>query len=155
MVTTYALLTRLPWLRETRWRLVILDEAQAIKNPAARQTRAVKELRAQGRVALTGTPVENRLGDLWSLFDFINPGLLGGAKEFSGLVKRLTEDTQRHFAPLRELTGPYILRRLKTDKRIIADLPDKTEVTAWCGLTKTQAALYEQAVKELKKRLEE
>ncbi len=153
VVTTYALLARLPWLREQAWRLVILDEAQAIKNPAARQTRTVKELRAQSRVALTGTPVENRLGDLWSLFDFINPGLLGGAKDFGRLAKRLTEDTTRHFAPLRELTGPYILRRLKTDKRIIADLPDKTEVTAWCGLTKAQAVLYEQAVAELSQRL--
>jgi superfamily II DNA or RNA helicase len=154
VVTTYALLSRLPWLRERDWRLVILDEAQAIKNPAARQTRVVKELRAGGRIALTGTPVENRLGDLWSLFDFINPGLLGGATEFGRWVKRLTEDEQRHFAPLRELTGPYILRRLKTDKKIIADLPDKTEVTAWCSLSKTQAALYEQAVRELGKKLD-
>ena len=154
VVTTYALLSRLPWLREREWRLVILDEAQAIKNPAARQTRAVKALRARGRIALTGTPVENRLGDLWSLFDFINPGLLGGATEFGRWVKKLTGDEQRHFAPLRELTGPYILRRLKTDKKIIADLPDKTEVTAWCSLTKTQAALYEQSVRELGQRLD-
>ena len=153
VVTTYALLTRLPWLRERAWRLVILDEAQAIKNPAARQTRAVKELRAQGRVALTGTPVENRLGDLWSLFDFINPGLLGGAPEFGRWVKKLTGDEERHFAPLRQLTGPYILRRLKTDKTIIADLPDKTEVTAWCALSKAQAALYEQAVREMAQKL--
>ena len=149
VVTTYALLTRLPWLQEAHWRLVILDEAQAIKNPAARQTRAVKQLHARGRIALTGTPVENRLGDLWSLFDFINPGLLGSAPEFSRLVKRLTVDDERHFAPLRQLTGPYILRRLKTDKSIIADLPDKTEVTAWCPLSKAQATLYEQAVREL------
>lgn len=154
VVTTYALLSRLPWLRESTWRLVILDEAQAIKNPAARQTRTVKALRARGRIALTGTPVENRLGDLWSLFDFINPGLLGGATEFGRWVKKLTGDEQRHFAPLRELTGPYILRRLKTDKKIIADLPDKTEVTAWCALTKTQAALYEQSVRELGQRLD-
>ena len=154
VVTTYALLSRLSWLQESDWRLVILDEAQAIKNPAARQTRAVKALRARGRIALTGTPVENRLGDLWSLFDFINPGLLGGAAEFGRWVKKLTGDEQRHFAPLRELTGPYILRRLKTDKRIIADLPDKTEVTAWCTLTKTQAALYEQSVRELGQRLD-
>ena len=153
VVTTYALLTRLPWLRETAWRLVVLDEAQAIKNPAARQTRAVKALRATGRIALTGTPVENRLGDLWSLFDFLNPGLLGGAQEFSRLVKKLTGDAARGFAPLRQLTGPYILRRLKTDRTIIADLPDKTEVTAWCALSKPQAALYEQAVQELARKL--
>ena len=154
VVTTYALLSRLAFLRETPWRLVILDEAQAIKNPAARQTRAVKALRAGGRIALTGTPVENRLGDLWSLFDFINPGLLGGATEFGRWVKKLTDEDTRHFAPLRELTGPYILRRLKTDRRIIADLPDKTEVTAWCALSKTQAALYAQSVRELGERLD-
>ena len=153
VVTTYALLTRLPWLRERSWRLVILDEAQAIKNPAARQTRAVKALQAQGRVALTGTPVENRLGDLWSLFDFINPGLLGGPTEFGRLTKQLSADTARQFAPLRQLTGPYILRRLKTDKTIIADLPDKTEVTAWCALSKAQATLYEQSVRELARQL--
>jgi superfamily II DNA or RNA helicase len=155
VVTTYAILSRLPWLLERDWSLVILDEAQAIKNPAARQTRAVKALRARGRIALTGTPVENRLGDLWSLFDFINPGLLGSATEFGRWVKKLTGDNQRHFAPLRELTGPYILRRLKSDKKIIADLPDKTEVTAWCSLTKTQATLYEQSVRELAKRLDD
>ena len=153
VVTTYALLARLPWLRERPWRLAILDEAQAIKNPAARQTRAVKELRAGGRIALTGTPVENRLGDLWSLFDFINPGLLGGAPEFKRLVRKLTDDARQHFAPLRQLTGPYILRRLKTDRKIIADLPDKTEVTAWCPLSKAQAALYEQAVREMAQKL--
>ena len=132
---------------------MILDEAQAIKNPAARQTRAVKELHAWGRIALTGTPVENRLGDLWSLFDFINPGLLGSAAEFGRLVKQLSADSSRQFAPLRQLTGPYILRRLKTDKRIISDLPDKTEVTAWCALSKAQAALYEQAVREMARQL--
>lgn len=153
VVTTYTLLARLPWLREPAWRLVILDEAQTIKNPAARQTRAVKELRAGGRIALTGTPVENRLGDLWSLFDFTNPGLLGTAPEFSRLVKKLGGDEGRQFAPLRQLTAPYILRRLKTDRKIIADLPDKTELTAWCGLSKTQAALYEQGVSELAEKL--
>ena len=153
VVTTYALLARVPWLREQNWRLVILDEAQAIKNPAARQTRAVKELRAGGRIALTGTPVENRLGDLWSLFDFINPGLLGGAPEFKRLVRKLSDDAKQHFAPLRQLTGPYILRRLKTDRKIIADLPDKTEVTAWCPLSKAQAALYEQSVREMARQL--
>ena len=128
MITTYGLLTRLPWLRETDWRLVVLDEAQAIKNPASRQTSAVKELRAQARIALTGTPVENRLGDLWSLFSFICPGLLGSAAEFGRTIKRLSDDQGRHFAPLRNLTRPYILRRLKTDKSIISDLPEKTEV---------------------------
>ncbi len=154
IVTTYGLATRLAWLRTREWRLVILDEAQAIKNPASRQTRAVKELRASARVALTGTPVENRPGDLWSLFDFICPGLLGSATEFSRMVRRLSDDHGRHFAPLRNLTRPYILRRLKTDRSIIADLPDKTEVAAWCVLSKTQAALYQQSVRELAVKLE-
>lgn len=153
VVTTYGLLTKFEWLREQEWRLAVLDEAQAIKNPGARQTRAVKQLRAQARIALTGTPVENRLGDLWSLFDFLCPGLLGSANEFGRTVKRLAGDETRHFAPLRQLTQPYILRRLKTDKRVISDLPDKTELTAWCTLTKPQAALYESSVVELAQRL--
>jgi superfamily II DNA or RNA helicase len=154
VITTYGLLTRLPWLRKIDWRLVVLDEAQAIKNPASRQALAVKELRAQARIALTGTPVENRVGDLWSLFSFICPGLLGSAAEFSKTIKRLSANQSRHFAPLRTLTQPYILRRLKTDKSIIEDLPEKTEVAAWCVLSKAQAALYQQSVKELADKLE-
>ncbi len=154
VVTTYGLVTRLAWLRQSEWRLVVLDEAQAIKNPASRQTRAVKELRAPARIALTGTPVENRPGDLWSLFDFICPGLLGSAADFGRMVKRLGDDHGRHFAPLRNLTRPYILRRLKTDRSIIADLPEKTEVAAWCVLSKAQAALYQQSVRELAEKLE-
>jgi non-specific serine/threonine protein kinase len=154
VLTTYGLLTRLSWLRQTEWRLVVLDEAQAIKNPAARQTCAVKQLRAQARVALTGTPVENRIGDLWSLFSFICPGLLGSATEFGRTIKRLSNDQGRHFAPVRNLTRPHILRRLKTDKSVISDLPEKTEVEAWCGLSKAQAALYQQSVKELVEKLD-
>ncbi|CAK0778794.1 Helicase [Gammaproteobacteria bacterium] len=149
VVTSYGTLSRLSWLTEKDWSLVILDEAQAIKNPGSQQTRTVKALKSRVRIALTGTPVENRLGDLWSLFDFACPGLLGSAKTFGGFTKRLAEDTQRGYAPLRQLVQPYILRRLKTDKRIIADLPDKTEVKAWCGLTKTQAVLYQQSVDQL------
>ena len=121
---------RLQWLREHDWDLVILDEAQAIKNSGTRQTRTVKELKAAARVALTGTPVENRLSDLWSLFDFLNPGLLGGAKAFASLVKQM--EARASYQPLRTLVGPYILRRLKTDKRVIADLPEKTEMSAFC-----------------------
>ena len=154
VVTTYGMVTRLAWLRQRDWRLVILDEAQAIKNPGSQQTRAIKQLRAPARIALTGTPVENRPGDLWSLFDFICPGLLGSAADFGQLIKRLSSDQGRHFAPLRNLIRPYILRRLKTDRKIIADLPDKTEVAAWCVLSKTQAALYEQSVRELGEKLE-
>src|SRR3984957_18446166 len=154
LITTYGLLTRLPSLREFEWHLVVLDEAQAIKNPASRQARAVKELRARARIALTGTPVENRLGDLWSLFSFICPGLLGSAVEFRRMIKHLNDNHGRHFGPLRSLTRPYILRRLKTDKTIINDLPEKTEVGAWCVLSKPQAALYQQSVKELAEKLE-
>ena len=137
------------------WRLVVLDEAQAIKNPGAKQTRAVKKLKPEARLALTGTPVENRLGDLWSLFDFINPGLLGSAKEFTKFSKRLASEPHVSYGPLRELVRPYILRRLKTDKTVISDLPDKTEIKAFCPLTKPQAALYEQAVKDLAEQLGE
>ena len=132
---------------------MVLDEAQAIKNPDAKQTRAVKNLKPDARMALTGTPVENRLGDLWSMFDFVNPGLLGSAKEFTRFTKRLAEGPQASYGPLRELVRPYILRRLKTDKSVISDLPDKTEMKAFCPLTRSQAALYEQAVKELAEQL--
>ena len=137
-----------------RWRLAVLDEAQAIKNPGAKQTRAVKQLKADARIALTGTPIENRLGDLWSIFDFINPGLLGASKQFSGFVKRLADRPHNPYGPLRELVRPYILRRLKTDRSIIADLPDKTEVKAFCPLSRKQAALYQQAVDDLAEQLD-
>jgi non-specific serine/threonine protein kinase len=164
VITTYGSLLRIDWLAKTRWRLVILDEAQAIKNPSAKQTRAVKALGAEARIALTGTPIENRLTDLWSIFDFINPGLLGSGKEFTAFAKRLaggagaqsapaTGRSPNPYGPLRELVRPYILRRLKTDKSVIDDLPDKTEVKAFCQLSKKQAALYQQAVRELAEQL--
>ncbi|MEA2094605.1 MAG: SNF2-related protein, partial [Pseudomonadota bacterium] len=146
VLTTYGMLLRQSWLQVQDWRLLILDEAQAIKNPASRQTRATKKLKATSRIALTGTPIENRLGDLWSLFDFLCPGLLGSASRFKTFVKSLAAGESEQYAPLRNLVRPYILRRLKTDKTIISDLPEKTEVHAWCGLTKTQAALYRKEV---------
>jgi non-specific serine/threonine protein kinase len=149
VITSYGSLLRAPWIAEVPWRLAVLDEAQAIKNPDAKQTRAVKQLKAKARFALTGTPVENRLGDLWSIFDFVNPGLLGTSKEFTSFAKRLGERAHGSYGPLRELVRPYILRRLKTDKTVISDLPDKTEIKAFCPLSRRQAALYEQAVKEL------
>jgi superfamily II DNA or RNA helicase len=153
VITSYGSLLRLPWLMERSWQLAVLDEAQAIKNPDARQTRLAKQLKARARLALTGTPVENRLGDLWSIFDFINPGLLGSAKEFTSYSKRLAE-TPHGYGPLRELARPYILRRLKTDKTVIADLPDKTEMQAFCQLSRKQAALYQEAVKDFAEQLE-
>ncbi|MBN1844648.1 MAG: DEAD/DEAH box helicase [Sedimentisphaerales bacterium] len=153
-LTTYGMLLRQKWLLDVEWRLIILDEAQAIKNPSARQTRTVKQLQADARIALTGTPVENRLSDLWSLFDFLCPGLLGSAAKFKKFVKGLEAREHDRYAPLRNLVRPYVLRRLKTDKSIIADLPDKTEMKAFCGLSKKQAALYAKSVEELALALE-
>jgi non-specific serine/threonine protein kinase len=165
VITTYGTVQRLPWLGTVQWNLVILDEAQAIKNPGAKQTRVIKALKSQRRLVLTGTPVENRLADLWSIFDFINPGLLGTAKEFGNFVKALgarpktaapttNKSASTNYAPLRHLIRPYILRRLKTDKRIIADLPDKTEIKAYCSLTKRQAVLYQESVAALAEQIE-
>jgi len=157
VITSYGSLLRLPWLRETAWQLVVLDEAQAIKNPEAKQTRAAKQLKARARFALTGTPIENRLGDLWSIFDFVNPGLLGSSTEFTAFMKRMAarpNSPHGPYGPLRDLVRPYILRRLKTDKAVIRDLPDKTEIKAFCQLSGKQFALYEQAVKELREQLE-
>jgi SNF2 family DNA or RNA helicase len=153
-VTTYGMLLRQEWLLDAPWQLVVLDEAQAIKNPSARQTKAVKRLKADARVTLTGTPVENRLSDLWSLFDFLCPGLLGSQARFKEFVKRLGERQQERYAPLRSLVQPYILRRLKTDRRILDDLPEKVEVQAFCGLSKRQAAMYAKLVGELTELLE-
>jgi superfamily II DNA or RNA helicase len=152
VVTSYGTLLRLPVLSQVRWRLVVADEAQAIKNPGARQTRQLKTLKANARIALTGTPVENRLSDLWSLFDFTHPGLLGSQQVFADFARRLA--STEHFGPLRNLVRPYILRRMKTDQRVIADLPDKTELNAWCHLSAAQAALYQQSVKALASALE-
>jgi superfamily II DNA or RNA helicase len=155
VLTTYGTLLRTPWLSEAEWGLAILDEAQAIKNPDAKQTRAVKTLKSRQRLALTGTPVENRLSDLWSLYDFLCPGLLGNAAEFTRYAKRLAACESPTYGPLRNLVRPYLLRRLKTDKRIISDLPDKTELKAFCGLSKVQAALYQQSVDALTRQIEE
>ena len=152
-VTSYGMVARTPWLAQVPWRLVVLDEAQAIKNAATRQARAVKALQSRTRLALTGTPVENRAGDLWSLFDFINPGLLGDARRFGAYIRN-RGDQPGAYAPLRRLTRPYILRRLKTDRRVIDDLPEKTVMPAYCGLTPAQAALYADHVRQLREALQ-
>ncbi len=154
VVTTYAMLVRQTWLAEVSWRLVILDEAQAIRNPGTRQSRAVRKIEAHARIALTGTPVENRLGDLWALFDFLNPGLLGSRAVFQSFVKSLQAREENPFAPLRQLVGPYILRRLKTDRAIIGDLPEKTETARYCHLTRAQVKLYGQVVRTMRREME-
>lgn len=154
VLTTYGGVVRWGWLLETAWHLVVLDEAQAIKNPQAQQSRAVKRLVSRRRLALTGTPVENRLSDLWSLFDFLCPGLLGTHGEFLRGLKRIASEEPVDYGPLRALVRPYVLRRLKTDKTVIADLPDKTELKAYCTLTPTQAALYQQSVDGLSRQIE-
>ncbi|MEY2927069.1 MAG: hypothetical protein RL367_1546 [Pseudomonadota bacterium] len=154
-ITSYGTLLRLPVLAQARWHFVILDEAQAIKNPGTKQTRAAKALQADARIALTGTPVENHLGDLWSIFDFINPGLLGTAKAFSTYVKGLADKPHNPYGPLRDLVRPYLLRRIKTDKSVIADLPDKTEMIAHCALSRKQVVLYAQTVADLEAALEQ
>ena len=155
VLTTYGTLTRLEWLAGVGWSIVVLDEAQAIKNPGTRQARAAKQLKAGARIVLTGTPVENRLTDLWSIFDFLCPGLLGSVKAFGGFVRHLEDRSADQYGPLRKLVAPYILRRLKTDKSVIADLPDKVEQTAFCHLSKKQAVLYEESVRQLGDALEQ
>ena len=153
VITTYTLSQKYKWLQEYNWNYLILDEAQAIKNPGTKQTRSVKKLTANNKIVMTGTPIENRLSDLWSIFDFTNPGLLGTTKEFSNFSKGL-KDNPQGYSRLRHLISPYILRRLKTDKSIISDLPDKVEVKTYSHLTKKQVLLYENYVQELCKILD-
>lgn len=152
-ITTYGMLVRLEWIRKIEWDMLILDEAQAIKNPGTKQTKTVKQIKARSRIAMTGTPVENRLSDLWSIFDFLNKGLLGSAKEFAELSKRL-KDTSDGYGKLKQVVAPFILRRLKTDKSVITDLPEKIEMKTYATLAKKQAALYSSIVDELQRKLE-
>ncbi|MBU0961227.1 MAG: DEAD/DEAH box helicase, partial [Proteobacteria bacterium] len=153
VITTYALAQRYDWLMEHKWQYVILDEAQAIKNPGTKQTRAVKKIPAINRIVMTGTPVENRLSDLWSLFDFVNPGLLGTIKEFASFSKGLA-DHPDGYGRLRKMISPFILRRLKSDKSIISDLPDKVEMKTWAPLSKKQVVVYQQLVDNITEMLE-
>ncbi len=148
VITTYGMLSRYEWIKSHSWFYVICDEAQTIKNPLTRQTKGVKELKGLHRCAITGTPVENRLTDLWSVFDFLNPGLLGTFHEFKSFVKGL-QDNPQGFGRLRKVIRPYILRRSKTDKTIISDLPDKIEIKTWCNLSKNQSILYQKLVDKL------
>jgi non-specific serine/threonine protein kinase len=153
VITTYQMVQRYRWLQKNHWNYVILDEAQAIKNPGTKQTKAVKELKSENRIIMTGTPVENRLSDLWSLFDFVNPGLLGSSKEFGEFTKKLS-DAPDGYARLRNVVSPFILRRLKSDKTIISDLPDKVEIKSWAPMSKKQAVLYREVIEGINQALE-
>ena len=155
MITTYGSLAKLEWAFEREWSLVVADEAQAIKNPGAKQTKAIKNLKSLHRIGMTGTPVENHLSDLWSLFDFVSPGLLGSSKEFESFMKKRDRDGKNPYAGIRKLVKPYILRRLKTDKNVIQDLPEKTELKSYCQLSKAQAALYQLSVEKLARDIEQ
>ncbi|WP_395728528.1 SNF2-related protein [Nakamurella sp.] len=157
IVTTYSLAARdAADLRRIAWRRVVVDEAQAIKNAATRQATAIRSLPAGTRIAVTGTPVENRLADLWSIFEFVNPGMLGTATTFKQryaepIEKRGDDDAA---ARLRTFTQPFILRRVKTDRSIISDLPDKLEMDVLCNLTAEQAGLYRAVVDDMLQRIE-
>jgi uncharacterized Zn finger protein len=143
-------------LAKPRWAAVVIDEAQNIKNPATAQTKAVKRLHGDARVALSGTPVENRLREYWSLFDFINPGYLRSQKQFAEKLANPIERNrdQSALTTFRRITAPFILRRLKTDKTIIADLPEKIEANRYCALTARQASLYQSTVDAIMAELE-
>lgn len=152
-ITTYSMVSKYEWLKKVCWDTVIIDEAQAIKNSRTKQTKSVKELKAKYRIAMTGTPIENRLSDLWSLFDFLNKGLLGSSKEFIDFTKRLKEN-QVDYSKLKNIVNPFILRRVKTDKSVISDLPEKIEMKTYVSLSKKQVLLYSKIVKDLKVKLE-
>jgi non-specific serine/threonine protein kinase len=154
VITTYSLVQRYEWVQNHGWNYIILDEAQAIKNPNAKQTKALKKLTARNRIIMSGTPIENRLSDLWSLFDFLNPGLMGSAKEFADFSKGLKKHPEG-YSRLRKIIGPYILRRLKTDKSVISDLPEKVEMKVYASLSARQILLYKKMVLDLEKTLED
>jgi superfamily II DNA or RNA helicase len=157
VVSSYSLLFRdRELLEKVRWAGVILDEAQNIKNPQTKQAQAARALVGDFRIALTGTPVENHVGDLWSILEFLNPGWLGQPGEFrkNFFVPIQAQQDADAAARLKKLTGPFILRRLKTDRTVIADLPEKLEMKVYCNLTREQASLYAAAVEELNRDLE-
>jgi len=157
VISTYGLARRdVDDLRQVSWNDVILDEAQNIKNPHAKQTQAIRSLPAANRVALTGTPVENRLSELWSIMQFLNPGFLGSQTGFRQTFALPIERYQDEDATerLKGLVGPFVLRRLKTDSTVIQDLPDKWEMKVYCNLTAEQTTLYEAVVQESLERVD-
>ncbi|MDD2661437.1 MAG: DEAD/DEAH box helicase [Methylococcales bacterium] len=158
LITSYTLARKdSKLLGALQWRRIVLDEAQNIKNPKAAQTKAILKLNGDSRLALTGTPVENRLMDLWSIFNFLNPGYLGKQAQFRKTYELPVQrdNDQRQSATLKKLIQPFILRRLKTDKAIIKDLPDKIDNKIYCNLSKEQASLYEVVVQDVVTQLEE
>lgn len=152
-ITTYGMTVRVKEFAEQIWDCLILDEAQAIKNPTAKQTHAIKKIPSRMRLAMTGTPIENDLTNLWSIYDFIDKGLLGGFSEFKEYTKKLTREPEE-YARLKSAISPFMLRRLKTDKRVISDLPDKVETVDYVSLSKKQVVLYRKLVAELAEKLE-
>jgi len=157
VLSSYALLHRdIEALGAITWGGVILDEAQNIKNPETKQARAARSIAAGWRIALTGTPVENNVGDLWSLMEYLNPGFLGSQSAFKKrfFIPIQVYGDREAAARLRRVTGPFILRRLKTDKSIITDLPEKLEMKVYCTLTKEQASLYSAVVKDTEDKLQ-
>jgi len=153
-ITTYGMALRLEELKKINWDLLILDEAQAIKNNGSKQTKAIKQITAKSKIAMTGTPIENGLSDLWSVFDFLNKGMLFSQKQFAEFVGNLKKESQG-YEKLRNIVSPFILRRLKTDKKIISDLPDKIESKQFVALSSRQTVLYKELVDNLAKKLEE
>lgn len=151
-ITTYGMVSRIKELTEIYWSCIILDEAQAIKNPRTKQTRMIKQLSGRMRIAMTGTPIENDLTNLWSLFDFLNKGLMGTSMEFREFSKQL-KDRPENYAKLKSMVAPFMLRRLKTDKRIIKDLPEKLETIDYVELSKKQVVLYRKVVDDMEQRV--
>lgn len=151
-ITTYGMASRIKELKDVEWSCIILDEAQAIKNPATKQTKEIKKLSGRMRIAMTGTPIENDLTNLWSLFDFLNKGLMGTSTEFGQFTKRLKEQPEK-YAQLKSMVAPFMLRRVKTDKSIIADLPEKLETIDYAALSKKQVVLYRKTVAEMEERI--
>lgn len=153
-ITTYGMASRIQGLKDTVWDCVVLDEAQAIKNPLTKQTKEIKKLQTNMRIAMTGTPIENDLTNLWSLFDFLNKGLMGTSKEFKEYCKSLSEHPEG-YGKLKLMISPFMLRRLKTDKSIIADLPEKIEMLDYVTLSKKQIVLYRKIVADMEEKLAE
>ena len=152
-ITTYRMAMSIEALEEPLWDCIILDEAQAIKNPGTKQTRQIKRLKSRMRIAMTGTPIENDLSNLWSLFDFLNKGLLGSMEEFRGFCRGL-EQNPEGYAKLKNMIAPFLLRRVKTDKKIISDLPDKLEQLDYVTLSPKQTVLYRKLLAETSEKVE-